>query len=268
MSRTSTKADLYSDPLVYDVLHAPGTAEEVRGVLRICGKYFAAKCGPLTFLEPACGSGRCLIALAKRGHRCIGFDLSSDMVAFAQKAAADQDLTSLVRVFDADMREFSTGRRIPSIDAAFNLINTIRHLGSDAAIISHLKDVASVLSPEGIYIVGLSLCAYGEEVATEDVWSGKGRGLRVTQVVQYLPPAGDTGRLRKERVISHLTVSKGVDVKHIDSSYTLRGYSVEQFESVVAKAWMKVVGCFSSDGTEEITPVAPGYCLFVLQVRG
>jgi SAM-dependent methyltransferase len=265
---TSTKADLYADPLIYDVLHAPGTAEEIRGVLRICSKHFASSGGPFTFLEPACGSGRCLIALAKRGHRCVGFDLSPAMVAFAQKAAADQGLTEQVRVFCDDMRSFSERRRIPEIDAAFNLINTIRHLGSDAAIISHLKDVSSVLSPRGIYVVGLSLCAYGEELATEDVWRGKGRGLRVTQVVQYLPPAGDTGRLRKERVISHLTVSKAGVERHIDSSYSLRGYSPEQFEAVIRKAGMEIAGCYASDGEEEVVPVAPGYCLYVLRVRG
>ena len=42
----------------------------------------------------------------------------------------------------------------------------------------------------GIYIVGLSLCAYGLEAETEDVWRGRRGRTAVVQVIQYAPPTG------------------------------------------------------------------------------
>jgi SAM-dependent methyltransferase len=266
VSQPRSQADFYADPLVYDVLHSPGTVGEVRAILRITRRFMPVT-PPLSFLEPACGTGRYLMALARKGHSCTGFDLSTDMVTYAKAVAGEHERSRGVRVFVADMRDFDAGRRLPAVNVAFNLINTIRHLASDAAMIDHFKAIRRVLAPEGIYIVGLSMCAYGHEDETEDTWIGKARGMSVTQVVQYLPSRGDTGKAREERVISHMTVTKGTATRHIDSNYVLRGYNLQQWRDIVQQGGMQIAACMSSDGEQEITATEPGYFVFVLKAR-
>ncbi len=257
------EADFYADPHIYDVLHHSGTASEVRCILRIARAFIPAT-APMTMLEPACGSGRCPIALARKGHTCYGFDLSGAMVEYAQEAAEKGGLADRCTFFAADMRDFDRKQKLPKFHVAFNLINTIRHLSSDAAMIDHFACIKRHLAPGGIYIVGLSLCAYGFEAETEDVWSGKSPSMQVTQVVQYIPCPGSEGKARAEQVLSHMTVKRGGTETHIDSTYTLRGYNLAQWREIVRKGGLLIAGEYSSEG-EPHEASEPGYFLFVLK---
>lgn len=263
-SPESTTADFYADPEIYDVLHAPGTREDVSSLLRMVRRLVPGR-EPLRLLEPACGSGRFVLELASRGHACTGFDLSPVMIGYAKAKAKERGLTRAARFFAGDMRTFATGRRLGTFDAAFNLINSIRHLSSDIAMVDHLRQVRSVLRPGGVYLVGLSLCAYGFESETEDVWRGRRGPLSVSQVVQYLPPPGRRGRARDERVVSHMTVvRRGHPAVHVDSAYVLRGYNLAQWRMVTARAGMSTVATLASDGRRECEPTEPGYFVFAL----
>ncbi|MEX2218318.1 MAG: class I SAM-dependent methyltransferase [Phycisphaerales bacterium] len=276
----STRIGLYEDALVYDVLHASGTRAEIGVVERLArrrGALAAEERG--VFLEPACGTGRYLRALAKRGHSVIGFDREAEMVAFAQEAMeaparasrgpharGTRGARGTHDLFVSDMTTFA--RRVPaaSVDVAFNLINTIRHLGSDRAMLAHFTAVARVLRPRGVYVVGLSLTDYGNEFETEDVWSGSRAGLRVQQVVQYLPASR---RLRREWVHSHLTVTLGGPAgreEHRDSKYWLRGYSREEWLGLIGKSALKLLGAADAAGRRREIGVS-GYALYVLGRR-
>jgi len=257
--------DFYSIPRLYDLLHAPGTAGEVRVLRRLARRYGSRAPGKPVWLEPACGTARYLRHAAKFGVRGIGFDIEPRMVRFAQRAARGAGVRS-VRVFRAGMEDFSTGRRLPRAHFAFNLINTIRHLETDAAMLLHFAEVARVLHPDGAYAVGLSLCAYGLEDPTEDTWTARGDGVKVTQVVQYLPPAGGRGNAaRAERVISHLTVrSPGAPDEHITSAYTLRGYSLVQWQRLIGRSAFRLHEVVDSQGGVSKAR-EPGYFVFVLK---
>jgi len=257
--------DFYAMPEIYDVLHQPGTAGEVRTLERICDDWCATRTSPprRVWLEPACGSGRLLRAAASRGHRVIGFDLEPGMIAFARSEARRSGLR-YHRVFVADMRDFVSELPPGSIDFAFNTINSIRHLSSDAAITEHLRGVRHTLRPGGIYAVGISLSAYGIEQDSEDIWRGRGRGMTVTQIVQYLPPAGDRGADRFEPVISHLVVRRGRQFRDIDSTYRLRTYNLEQWRSVIRKSGLEVTAVLDDSG-RPTTPIEPGYAIWVLR---
>lgn len=272
------EADFYADPLIYDVLHSPGTTDDITALLRMVRKHRPGMQrsgeGPLTFLEPACGSGRYLLALAAKGYRGVGFDLLEDMVTYAKgKAKREGAKTeSLLTYFAADMTDFTRGQSDAwwvkeKVDIAFNFINTIRHIDSDLGLQDHLRCVTSVLAQGGLYYVGISLCDYGNEDITEDMWEGTGQGLHVHQVVQYLPCQGGSGAgERDERVISHMTITddRGHE-RHIDSNYILRGYSREEFERAVRESGMKVRCYMESDGREEIDPQGAGYTIAVLE---
>jgi SAM-dependent methyltransferase len=71
-------------------------------------------------LEPGCGSGRMLAALAERGLEVFGIDSSREMVALARHRLGDRG-----QVLETDMTDFDLGRRF---DGAVCPINTLLHL--------------------------------------------------------------------------------------------------------------------------------------------
>ena len=254
--------DFYADAAVYDILHAPGTAAELDGVEELACRTCPTPLPRQVWLEPACGSGRLTRLASLRGRTAIGFDLAPGMVAYAAERARKAGLRA--RFFEADMTAFAEplGRRV---DVAFNIINTIRHLDSDEAMLAHLSQMAQALRPKGVYIVGISLSAYGMEVPSEDVWTGKRGRCRVTQVITFLPPSTPSEkRSRRERAISHLAVERPRGVEHIDSTYILRTYNLAQWHDVIARAGWHIAAT-GDDAGFPYEPTEPGYALFALK---
>lgn len=265
-------------PRLYDVLHTPGTADEVDGLERIARLFAPAaligkgqsKAGAApVWLEPACGTGRYLRVLAKRGYRAIGFDLMPEMVEYSVSRGAmrlsGRGAVASAQVFAADMATFDGGMRGVKVDFAFNLINTIRHLDSDEEMLGHFRAMARVMTREAVYAVGISLSAYGRERDDEDVWRARRGGTRVTQVVQYLPPTAKTGKAsRIENVVSHLTVQMGKEARDITSAYTLRTYDLKQWNRLIERSPLRLLAAVDEYGNETI-PVEPGYAVYLLK---
>ena len=254
-------AGFYADPPVYDILHAPGTADEARAVIAIACEALGRD-GAMTFLEPACGTARHLRWLATHGHRGVGFDLSEAMIADARKRAERAGLARRIDLFVGDMTDFAPRVKRP-IDAAFNLINTIRHLPGDRAMLHHLGGVAGVLRPGGVYAVGLSTTLYGAEMPSEDVWVGVRGPCRVTQVVNYLPA---DARDRSETVLSHLHIHRPRGDEHRDSTYTLRSYSLDEWTRLIKRSPFRIARVTDQDGVDT-DPPALGYAIYALTPR-
>ena len=254
---------LYEDPAVYDILHARGTAREVRGLLRIAGRFAGMR--KQTWLEPACGTGRYLWAAARLGVRGIGFDRSPGMIEYAKTGPEKpRPGTHRPRFFVGDMTDFASLVPLGTVHMAFNVINTIRHLQSEKALLAHFREVRRVLRPGGAYVVGITLTSYGMEYPSEDVWHGARGGCRVKQVVQYVPPIGVTEeRRRREMVHSHLVVARGGRAEHRDWSYPLRCYSETQWRAAVRRGGLRVLGLVDDDG-RDIVASPSGYGLWVL----
>jgi hypothetical protein len=252
----------YGDPLVYDILNAPGTREAVDGLVRIAGRCGAD--GPdAHWLEPACGSGRFLRETTRRGIRITGFDIQPAMIGYAKRRLRRLG-RSRWRVFVADLEGFSPGIEPRSVDFAFDLDNTVRHLLDDAAMRTHLDDMARVLRPGALYAVGVDLARYGEDLPWEDVWEASRGGIAVSQVVQYLPP---TWSSRQETVIEHLVIQRPGRVEHRDHVYRLRTYDPDQWERLIAACGFQIVDVVdeAGHGTRE-RPFA--YGIHLLRHRG
>lgn len=259
------RVSLYEMPSLYDILHAPGTAAEVDGLERIAERYVRTPPRVQTWLEPACGTGRYLRVAASRGRRVIGVDRSGEMLAYARRRLEGLRCGGAWRLINSDMRDLS-GVRDRSVGFAFNLINSIRHLERDADVIDHLKSMARVLRRGGVYVVGMSLSAYGLEGPTVDVWEGVRGRCQVKQVVRYVPAFANGRSGRFERVVSRLTVTRPSGVRHYNSTYRLRTYSGRQWSGVVSRSAMRRVATVNERG-EHIHVVKPGYGLWVLTAR-
>jgi SAM-dependent methyltransferase len=258
---------------VYDALHAPGTVGEAKVVVKLGRALTGIRRGPLRVLEPACGTGRHLIALARMGHRGLGVDLSASMVRFARAEAKRAGVSAHATFMCADMSRLKL--EAGSVDVAFCLINSIRHLLSEAAMVRHLRCVRRGLRAGGVYLVGIETIV--EEAAglfaSEDVWTGSKHGVRVKQVVQYIPPTEPLGgeAARREMVISTMVVrgsgegQRGRE-RQVDSSYALRTYTQEQWRSVIAKAGMQEIGVFNASGVAR-PGMTVGYYIRALRAR-
>jgi SAM-dependent methyltransferase len=309
------EGSLYSRAALFDVLYSPDTALEVRGLERI-----AARCGaalrrgarvadePPLWLEVACGSGRYLRVLARRGYACAGFDLNERMLEYARARVTPKEHSAAttrssparrgtapaadrLTLFRADMASFArpflracAGRRA---DFAFTTHNTIRHLQSDRAMLAHLDDMARCLRPGGLYAVGLGLASYGAEGPTEDVWEVTRGGLHVQAVAQNIPPTAARGpAARRELIMTHLRVETRArartarggapggarptrprrTVSHLDFAYRLRTYDRAEWEALLARSAMELIGACDERG-DDAAITEPGYCLFLLRAR-
>lgn len=258
----SAAPGLYDDPHVYDVLFTPGTAAEVTGLERAAVRLgalgarrpaldapasrVASARAPLWF-EPACGSGRYLRVLAARGYRVVGFDREPAMVDYTRVTLARRGFDRQATLFTADMTRFADRVGWGVVDFAFNLLNTIRHLDTDRALQAHFREMARVLKPRGLYAIGLSLTPYGVDAPSEDVWRATRGGLRVEQVVQYVPPA-DRAAGRAEGIYSHLRLERAGHSETRSSHYTLRTYDEAEWAAALRRSPFTPVDCVNERG--------------------
>ncbi|MFH1843487.1 MAG: class I SAM-dependent methyltransferase [bacterium] len=242
------QSSFYTDPVIYDILYTPGTAREVDVLERIHRQYVTDRVRSAPWLEPACGTGRYLRVVARRGYRVVGFDREVVLVDYATVALRRRGLGGRVKLFVADMVDFYPRLPTAPFGFAFNLVNSIRHLASDSAVLAHFRQMAALLAPGGRYAVGLSLHDYGMAQPDEDVWIGVRGRCRVTQVVNYLPPVVGGRTSRRERVISHLMVERPRGEEHLDAVYDLRTYDAEQWRRLLARSALRRIASLDSRG--------------------
>ena len=146
---------LYRLPLYYDIAFSWDPAHEVAVISDCLAPLRDARdADGLRLLEPGCGTGRLLTAMAMHGHALVGYDKSEAMVAFARRRIEATGLADRVRVAVGEMigpPDLGEG-----FDAAFCPINSLAHLVDDAAIISHLQHTAAALRAGGLYSVQLA----------------------------------------------------------------------------------------------------------------
>jgi SAM-dependent methyltransferase len=191
------QANWYDYPQYYDIGFQGCTDLEANFIEAACRKYcrFEAR----RFLEPACGSGRLITEFAARGYQVTGFDLSQRALTYLRQRLARRRLDA--QAFEAEMSFFRVGR---SVDAAYCMLNTFRHLLSEQAARAHLECIASSLRAGGIYVVGMK---------------------RVL---------GIDYRRRIEHVSACLTASRGSKEFRLRHEYQLRTYTRRQFRRLLA----------------------------------
>ena len=231
--------DWYDTPRWYDMVFDPGTPTEADFVMQLAERYGR---GPLrSVLEPACGSGRMVVELARRGVRVEGFDLNTHMLAAAQAkldrlAARGHDLNTRLRV--ADMRAVPAG---PKVDAAHCLVSTFKYILDEEGALAHLRGVAQRLKPGGIYVLGVHITDYAHPQAAVERWTTQRRGTKVVCVTRTFPAER---RTRTEAVRTRLTVTRGAKTHRQETNWTFRTYSPRQLVRLVRES-----GCFGIAGT-------------------
>jgi SAM-dependent methyltransferase len=148
---------LYSgDAELYDIAFDWDLGEEVDWLLaRLCA---------VSVLEPACGTGRMLEALARRGVEVAGIDNSPQMLEFARDRLGED-----AQVFEADMTDFDLGR---TFRGAVCPVGTLMHLTPDE-LARHFECMARDLDRGARYLVQVGIVDSHMEVFADSHWEAE-----------------------------------------------------------------------------------------------
>jgi SAM-dependent methyltransferase len=237
-------SDWYRFPRYYDAVFDQDTRHEadfLEAVLARIGPAIRAR--PAHLLEPACGTGRLVIELARRGHRVTGFDAGAEMIAYARERARAEPprVRRAIRLHEARMESF---RLRGPFDLAYCLLSTIKHLASEEAARAHLQRVAAALAPGGLCVAGLHLTDYTRTRTDREVWRGSRDGVSVVCETITRPPDATT---RTEWLRNRLTVRhRGrAEVERLETTWPCRTYDAAQLRRLLDSVpSLELAACF------------------------
>ncbi len=156
MTLKTIEASIYDFPVYYDLIFGADWAAEYRFLESVFQKHIdpakpskkkssaGGVAKPFRLLEPACGTGRLVYRMAKAGYECDGLDLNEKAVDYCNQRLAKNGMRESAWV--ADMTHFTVDR---PYDAAFNTINSFRHLASEQAALDHFSCLGKAIRKGG-----------------------------------------------------------------------------------------------------------------------
>jgi SAM-dependent methyltransferase len=159
-------ANLYDYPRYYDLVFGSDWKAEFGFLQQVFEKHGRGKVKRV--FEPACGTGRLLFRLALAGYEVSGLDLNARSVDYCNKRLERYGEPASVVV--GDMANFALRR---PVDAAYNMINSFRHLLTERQAVDHFRCMAAALRKGGVYILGLHLTPTEGTPIDEESWSAR-----------------------------------------------------------------------------------------------
>ncbi len=216
---------IYDYPQYYDLVFGSDWKTEFN-FLRHCFEQHANRPVQRLF-EPACGTGRLLIKFAQAGFDVSGNDLNPRAVQYCNNRFQRRGFSSAAVI--GDMQDFQLPRKV---DAAFNTINSFRHLMTEQAAEGHLRSVARCLSKGGLYILGLHLIPNEGNRVEEESWLARRGNLAV---VSMMWSKGLNLRQRREYLGMTFDVYTLTHHFRILDEMVYRTYTARQMRRLLAK---------------------------------
>ncbi len=220
------EGDLYDYPVYYDLIFGSDWRAEYDFLLG-CFDRYAARPVKRVF-EPACGTGRLLIKLAEAGYDVFGNDLKEHAVRYCNERLQRRGFAETAVV--GDMADFKLKKKV---DAAFNMINTFRHLATEKQAAAHLNCIAECLAAGGLYLLGLHLIpARRDERIEDEAWHAR-RGNLAVNTYMWSKRIDDAKRLE----YLGLTIDVYTPTRHrrIEDEMIYRTYSARQMTNLLAR---------------------------------
>ena len=235
--------ELYNHPEIYDIAFSWNLSEEIRFFKRVFETHvpFPVK----EVLEPACGTGRMLRALAADGLHVTGYDANLVMVQYAKDSVAAAGYEMNVCVLPGEMASAETPGEF---DAAVNSINSIGYLHSDDEIVSHLRTTGSSLRAKGIYILHLNF-AHDGELPDGDIWTLEREGLSVSTSWRILSEDRET---RLSHQVCTFEVEQNGQVDRFEECHTLRLWLFSDLEMLAHRSEEFEVAAVYGEDFEEL----------------
>lgn len=221
----SVSGNIYDYPIYYDLVFGSDWVSEYKFLEAAFKKHVEGKTKRV--LEPACGTGRLLFRMAKKGYAAAGLDLNEKAIDYCNARLRKHGLKPSAWV--ADMCDFAVKK---PFDAAFNTINSFRHLGTEKAAVAHFLAMAQAIRPGGIYALGFHLTPLEGIPTDTESWSARRGNLQIN--TQMWPRDKDVEK-RIERFNLRFDVYRPTGMERIDDCLVLRSYTWRQFASMVKK---------------------------------
>ena len=224
-TRRIVEGGWYDYPAYFEIAFQSETKREAKFILDVWNRFGS---GPLRrLLEPACGGGRVMRALAQRGYELVAFDDNPKALEHLRARLCDEGTTA--DVISADLADF----QIPApVDLAYCFCNTFRHLLSLRSAENHLRCVAKALKPGGIYLLGMHIMPVDVDPQDEERWSASRGGVKVTTTMTVLETMS---RQRKEVLRIKMDVDSPTDRFRTVCETTLRLYNVAEIRKLLGR---------------------------------
>lgn len=233
-------ATWYDHPQYFDMVFRDETAAEVEFFKKAFPRFATRKVRRV--LEPGCGSGRLVAAMAAEGYQVTGLDLSQSMLDYLAKRLKRRGLTAELVCGDMTKMEFAK-----PFDAAFCTFNTFRHLVDEKDAVSHLRSVADHVLPGGVYILGFHLIPMDADEECTERWKASHGGTTVNVTLKVIDFCRKT---RQEMLrVSVKAVKRSGKVERIRSEFPLRIYTPDQAKQILSKVkdvW-EIAGIYDFD---------------------
>ncbi len=217
------EANFYDFPKYYDLVYGSDWKAEYQFLRGCFEKHVEGRVRRV--FEPACGTGRLLVKLATAGYEVAGNDLNAKAVDYCNVRLERHRFAPSAVV--GDMADFQWDQ---PVDAAFNTINSFRHLATEAAAHSHLQCVANTLRPGGIYVLGLHLTPSEGEPSEDESWAARRGNLSVLSRIWVIE---QNQRKRQETVgMSYDVYTPTRQFRIVDQS-CFRTYTARQMQSLL-----------------------------------
>ncbi|MEZ6087468.1 MAG: class I SAM-dependent methyltransferase [Pirellulaceae bacterium] len=214
---------IYDHPKYYDLVFGADCAAELRFICDVNQQFMNGKATRL--FEPACGTGRLLHGLAKRGFEVGGIDLNSKAIEFCNQRFERNAIATRADV--ADMSDFKPKKKW---DLAFNTINSFRHLTSEQEAFDHMRCMANGTRKDGIYLVGIHLTPTAAPPSEEESWSARRGHL---SIVTHMWTIERAPKKRLERFGIRFDIYTPKAQMRIVDELKLRSYTPKQFQALI-----------------------------------
>ncbi|TWT58201.1 hypothetical protein KOR42_15720 [Thalassoglobus neptunius] len=219
------EGSLYDYPKYYDLLFGFDWKAECDFLESCFDRY--AKCQVKRLFEPACGTGRLMIKLAQRGYEVAGNDLNPHAVEYCNDRLVRFGFPASAVV--EDMSDFSVKRKF---HAAFNMINSFRHLETERKATDHFQCVANALVKGGLYILGVHLIPAAGNRMEQESWVARRGNLQVNSHMwcKELDLKG-----RNEKLGMTLDVYTPTSHRQIRDEMNYRTYTAKQMQKLFSR---------------------------------
>jgi len=224
---TIQKTDWYDTPLYYDIIFDEDSEKEADFLEQLNRLHGAGKRKKrLRVLEPACGSGRLIAAMARRGHLVEGFDLNTNMLAYARQRLSEQRLKA--HLWQDKLEDFIVPSPAEPYDIAH--CSTFKYVLKGTGALSHLKHVAAALRTGGLYVLGFHLTDYTSSKEQHERWVGERNGVHVVCNTHTWPP--DRSK-RTEDLRTRLRITKEGKTITQETKWQFRTYNADQVRQLL-----------------------------------
>jgi SAM-dependent methyltransferase len=200
----------YDYPQYYDLGFADESEREANFLHLVFKQLVPGKTRKI--FEPGCGTGRIVLEMARRGNR-----------------VEKQGVGKLVTLVQGDMTNFRFPHRF---DAAFNTLNTFRHLTTEDEAVKHLRVVAEHLKTGGVYVLGFHLLPPDADLYGTERWSAK----KGTTKINYALTVRESSRqTRVELLRITMSIHRPQGVLKLYDEFPLRTYSAAQVRSLLKR---------------------------------